>query len=425
MSDQTLLVLLGGHRIGELRQASNGRRQFVYDKEYRSRPDSTPLSLSMPLVASTHDDGPVDAFLWGILPDNPDVLRRWGRQFGASDRNPFALLSHVGEDCAGAVQFVRPDRLEAFDESEPVEWLTTEEIASKLRELRGDPTAWHMSTATGQFSLAGAQPKIALFRSGPRWGVPQGRTPTTHIIKPAITHFDDHDLNEHLCLRIARRAGLIAARSSIEAFDDERAVVIERYDRAYRDGAWIRIHQEDFCQALGLLPDAKYESDDGPSARRAVQLLRDELPRDASEPAVQKFLDALILNWLLAGTDAHAKNYSLLLSGRAVRLAPLYDVASVLPYDFHLPSTTMAMKIGGEYKLGIIERRHWERLAEEIDVPASTVLSRVVALAAALPMAIEQECSRDEVIALGSGLPSRLVAAAEAWIARCLRALGL
>lgn len=164
---------------------------------------------------------------------------------------------------------------------------------------------------------------------------PSGRTAaaTSHILKPALEGFDDHDLNEHLCLSAARRAGLMAANTRIASFDDQTAIVTERYDRVAQPNGWLRrIHQEDLCQALGLPPELKYQSEGGPTPRAIVDLLRQVLPGVAADDAVLRFLDALVLNWLICGTDAHAKNYSLLLAGRQVRLAPLYDVASALPY---------------------------------------------------------------------------------------------
>lgn len=423
MTERRLMVLLGGDSIGAVDQGRDGSLAFTYDDGYRFRREATPLSVSMPLARAQHVDETVRPFLWGILPDNPDVLRRWGREHQVSDRNPFALLSVVGEDCAGAVQFVRPERLEALAGPEPVEWLAPDDIAAKIHELRSDPTAWQVSTATGQFSLAGAQPKVALHKDGGRWGVPRGRTPTTHILKPAVSGFDDHDLNEHLCLRLARAVGLTAAHSAIEAFGDERAVVIERYDRTRAGGPWRRVHQEDLCQALGLPPDQKYEAEGGPSVGDVVTLFQAVMPAPAAHRAVSEFVDAIILNWLIAGTDAHAKNYSILLSGSDVRFAPLYDLASFLPYEAHIPKLKLAMRIGGEYRLGIIERRHWERLAAEVGIDPPSLMDRIFGLADAVPDAIEQVAGEAEVVGLHTALPGRLAAGIRSWVDHCRQAL--
>jgi serine/threonine-protein kinase HipA len=161
-------------------------------------------------------------------------------------------------------------------------------------------------TFTGQFSLAGAQAKTALVRSGERWGVPSGSTPTTHVLKPAVAGLDDGDVSEHLCLDAARRAGLTAARTAVSRFDDETAVVVTRYDPLERDGSIVRVHQEDLCQALSVPPDGKYENEGGPGVERVATLLRDAMPARESGTAVRRFADALIWNWLIAGTDAFA-----------------------------------------------------------------------------------------------------------------------
>lgn len=144
-------------------------------------------------------------------------------------------------------------------------------------------------------------------------------------MKPAIGGLDDFDINEHLCLAAARRMGLIAAKTSIRTFEAERALVVERFDRIIEDsGAVVRVHQEDLCQALSVHPDRKYEVDGGPGAEQLGRLIREV----AGDRDVARFFDALVYSWLVLATDGHAKNYSLLLSGHQVRLAPLYDVAS-------------------------------------------------------------------------------------------------
>ena len=201
-----LVALLAGNEIGRVRNDARGRLTFVYDNNWRGTRGAYPLSLSMPLAAEEHGPAVVQAFLWGLLPDNERVLDRWAKKFQVSARNVFALISHVGEDCAGAIQFVRPDRLEALKsgKGDIVEWLDEPAIAKRLQTLREDHAAWRLPRDTGQFSLAGAQPKTALLLQKGRWGVPSGRIPTTHILKPPTGHFDGHAENEHLCLLLAR-----------------------------------------------------------------------------------------------------------------------------------------------------------------------------------------------------------------------------
>jgi serine/threonine-protein kinase HipA len=346
----SLLVALDDVIAGTLERLPGGRLRFEYTAEYQERPGATPLSLSMPLQIRSHPDRVVTPWLWGLLPDNNAVLARWARQFHVSSSSPFSLLAtQIGQDCAGAVRFAPTEDIDrVLARPGGVTWLTENEVAQRLRDLRDDGTSWLGRSFTGQFSLAGAQAKTALLLKDGRWAVPSGSAATTHILKPAVVGFNDHDLNEHLCLDAARRAGLVAVRTKLIGFGDESALVVDRYDRREVEGEIIRIHQEDLCQALGISPSRKYQNEGGPGPADLAKLFRSTMPPRIADDAVWRFADALIWNWLIAGTDAHAKNYSLLLAEDQVRLAPLYDVASSLPYGNHERKLTFAMKIGGE-----------------------------------------------------------------------------
>ncbi len=304
-----------------------------------------------------------------------------------------------------------------------VTWLGEAEVAGRLRDLRRDSTAWLGRSFTGQFSLAGAQAKTALLYRDGRWGLPSGAMATTHILKPAVAGFDDHDLNEHLCLEAARRAGLLAARSWIATFEDQNAVVVERYDRRVIGEEVVRVHQEDLCQALGIPPRAKYQNQGGPSPGTIAALFRRSLPSAAAVDAVARFADALVWNWLIAGTDAHAKNYSLLLSGPEVRLAPLYDIASALPYGTHERRLRLAMKVGGEYAVHP-NRNTWPLAAQELGIDADRLEARVRELAAAAPDAFADAAATAQVVALGRPTPARLVDLAAERSRRCAALVG-
>jgi serine/threonine-protein kinase HipA len=379
-----LVALVENREMGRVRRDRNGRLSFAYSEDWRTAADAFPLSLSMPLALGEHGHAKIDPYLWGLLPDNEQVLDKWGRKFHVSARNAFGLIAHVGEDAPGAVQFVRADRVDALRRASPadIDWLTEAMIAERLRALRADHGAWRLPRDTGQFSLAGAQPKTALLFLNGRWGLPSGRMPTTHILKPPTGEFDGHAENEHFCLELARALGFAVPNSRVMRFEDQIAIVIERYDRVQvARAAFQRIHQEDICQALAIPPTRKYESEGGPGVRQSVELLRTYSTK--SEEDIETFLDAVALNWLIAGTDAHAKNYAVLIgAGGSVRLAPLYDLASVLPYpDFDLRRVRMAMKIGGEYRLHDIGLRQWQKLAKDVRRDADSVIARVGALA--------------------------------------------
>lgn len=421
-----LCVLLDGVVAGTLSRLTNGRLHFEYEAAYQMRKGPTPLSLSMPAQERSHGHTTVSAWLWGLLPDNRDVLRRWAREFGVSEVSPFPLLATpIGEDCAGGVQFVPPSRLETLaTDPGSVAWLTETDLATRLRQLRADTTAWRGDGVTereprfvGQFSLAGAQAKTALlFRDG-RWGVPSGRIPTTHILKPPIEGFHDQDLNEHLCLDAASRAGLIAAETRVLTFGDETAVVVTRYDRRSGDTEVTRIHQEDLCQALGVPPDHKYQVDGGPGPAEIARLLRAAMPEQAAEANVRRFVDALIWNWIIGGTDAHAKNYSVLLAGRQVRLAPLYDVTSTLPYE-NERHVRLAMKVGDGYDL-VSYRNPWPLTAARVGIDPDWTTARAVELCGRAPDAFAEAISAPDVDALGRSSPRRLADLVERRAKRC------
>lgn len=415
----TLLVVLEDAVAGTLSRARSGRLNFDYDEEYRARANATALSLSMPLQMASHGDRVVTPWLWGLLPDNEAVLRRWARHFHVSASSPFSLLSTpVGEDCAGAVRFVAPAGLDrALGLPGKVAWLSDEQVAERLRELREDSTDWLGRSFTGQFSLAGAQAKTALFFKDGGWGVPSGSTPTTHILKPAVAGLDDHDLNEHLCLDAARRCGLTAVRTEIARFVDETAVVVARYDRVTGDGVR-RVHQEDLCQALGVPPIRKYQNEGGPGVASVGKLLREVMAPDIAEDAVWRFADALIWNWLIAGTDAHAKNYSLLLAGNQIRLAPLYDIASALPYGTHERKLRFAMKLGGDYRVYPRHNR-WPAVARDLGLDREALITRVHELTDVVSDAFADAAKARDVVALKRELPGRLLDLLSDRVLRC------
>ncbi|QCB92775.1 type II toxin-antitoxin system HipA family toxin [Cellulomonas shaoxiangyii] len=388
--ERHLDVLLYGRVIGHVTQSHSGRHTFTYDAQYAGDVDATPLSLSMPLAPASYPGRRIDPFMAGLLPDSEEVRERWARLFDVSAVNYFALLEHMGLDCAGAVQFVgarddedlaRPGRLEPVSDAD---------IAARLRDLRSDDSAW---TVPGErWSLAGAQGKFTLARDAQgRWCEPVGDAPSTHIIKPGVPGYRDQALNEHVCLTAVGACGLRAVSTTYTHFDDEPALVVGRYDRRRTaDGSVTRIHQEDMCQALSVHPRRKYEASRGPSAADVAQLLR-EVATDP-ERDVLELVQAVIVNYLIGAPDAHAKNYSVLLAGPQVRFAPLYDIASALPYDARRADseiTASAMSIGGRRTFGTVEPRHWDRFADGCRVPRDLVRGEVRRLAGQLPGALE------------------------------------
>lgn len=430
--------MMGDRLLGVLVQtADTGRLELRYDDAYLSDESATPLSISMPKAPLTYRDRALRPFLLGLLPDNDRILQRWGARFGVSWHNPFALLAEVGEDVAGAVRFIRPERLKDVSEGS-VEWLDDKTMERLLRQVRLDPGGWVESEDDrGRFSLAGAQSKIALLREDGRWGLPNGRLATTHILKVADGRFADQETVEFVTMRAARLVGLPVARVELTRFGEEVALVVERYDRLRDEfGRVERIHQEDLCQALGVLPDVKYEREGGPGVEAVVRLLRQNLGNHA-DAAVERFIDALIFNWLVAGTDAHAKNYALLLHGPLAELAPLYDLTSNLPYqepaseherDSRLVADRsgmkMAMSIGGENTLRGVGRPEWQRLCSQISVDLDRVMGRIDEMSSQLPDAVAVAAAEATVVAASASI-TMLVDRAATHVAAMRRAVGL
>lgn len=375
-----LQVLLHDQRIGVVAQAPSGRLAFVYDEAWRHGPWQMPLSLSMPLALATHGHAVVSAFLWNLLPDNEQVLHRWGQRFQCPARNPVALLAAVGEDCVGAVRFLPDETVASRSAHDAVVWLDEREIGRRLRELRRDAAAGRRVGDPGRFTLPGTQAKTALHWDGARWGVPAGRVPTTPILKAPLPGLDGHAENEHFCLRLARELGLNAATTHVHAFEGEKALVVERYDRfRTATGEVVRAHREDFCQVLGVPPHQKYEPDGGPGVATIIKDILSQSSEDDEDK--RRFVAALAFTVLIGGTDAHAKNFSMLLGAeRDVRLAPLYDVASRLPHlgpghlEAQLQKVRTPMRIAGKNRLGGIMPGPWERMAARVGLDPDAVL---------------------------------------------------
>ncbi len=400
-----LNVELYGAVIGMAVQDDFGRHSFTYDDGYAADASRPPLSLSMPTSRARFRGKFITPFMWGLLPDNSEVRARWAKDFGVSAENPFALLGHIGRDCAGAVEFVAGDLLDSIAGTSP---LSDEQIGQRLRALALDPLGWQVSGE--RWSLAGAQSKFTLARlpSG-TWCETAGGEPSTHIIKPGIGEYRDQALVEHLSMQAARAVGLRAAKTEFREFDGEPALVVTRFDRRRaRDGSIVRVHQEDMCQALAVYPRKKYEASGGPTAARIARLLRDN--STDGEADVWEFTQALVFNYLIGAPDAHAKNYSIMHAPGLTRITPLYDVASALPYDAVGDSEIdqAAMSIGGRRMFGTVHGRHWDRLAKGLGVDSGRLRDEIRRQAEAIPPAFEALLDQAEASELSDRLMPRL-----------------
>lgn len=360
----TLRVYMDGVLCGVVTQSAAGDVRFVYDEAYRSAAGATPLSLSMPLVLAEHRKRVVVPYLEGLLTDNLAARRAIAQRFDVNPQNPVAIVAHVGTDVAGALQFTTTDEPPP-DASEPragVRSLSAAEVEAVLLdavERYRDGRAGSVSSDVGRFSLAGAQPKVALCRDGAAgWATPLGSTPSTHILKPVTGEFRRLDVVEHLTMRAAALMGATVAASTLETIGSFRVFVSTRYDRERVAGRWRRLHQEDLGQALAVHPSKKYQRDDGgPGVGEVARLLRGLPVRDDREQVAWSFFEGLMVNTVLRCTDAHIKNYSVLLEGSRVRLAPLYDLATFAPHAAPGQVVRSAMRIGGEFRFDAIGER--------------------------------------------------------------------
>lgn len=383
MTGTRLVVVLYGRVAGVIERVG-GSLTFTYDEDYRTLPAATPLSLSMPLSGARYTNRYVEAHLRGLLPDNDDVRRRWARHFGLRDRDTFGLIAATGRDAPGGALFI-PEELYPTSLGEgSVTPVSEAAIAERLRRLREDDTDW---LSDGEhWSLAGAQGKFTLRALEDGWGIAHGAEPSTHIVKPGIATIPGQALIEHVSMLATAAMGLPVASTRYLEFEDQQAIVVTRFDRRERDSRWERIHQEDLCQALGLDPSRKYESDRGPGVARIASMLR-----DASGPAAgDEFGRAVVANYLLGAPDAHAKNYSVLLAGSAVQFAALYDVASGLTVARagRLRFPRAAMSLGGERGFGDVRGRNWNRFAKALGVPHDRVREWVFTFADHAPSAV-------------------------------------
>ncbi|AXE39702.1 type II toxin-antitoxin system HipA family toxin [Acidipropionibacterium virtanenii] len=359
-------VYLNSRLTGRLNRDTDGSVSF----DYVDSTDPTPLSLSMPKGASHHSPDVTMPWLDNLLPDNDEVRRRWATEFGERRATPFNLLRHMGADCAGAVQVVPAGEIPGQDGA--LTGPSETEIASHIRTLRADDAAWDFEERGGRWSLGGQQGKFALARMEDGWFLPSGRAASTHIVKVGIAAVPDSDIAEFVTMRTAALLGLPVPTVEYAQFGDQAVLVAERFDRLKMNEDVRRLHQEDLCQAMGLWRSSKYQSDGGPSSSDVVEFLERTLdPRDRDR-GIHDFARALVFNWILAGTDAHAKNYALLHLGSRTILAPFYDLISTAllwpAKQVHFEGR-LAMKFGGEYRLRRVDLGRCAKAASELRVP--------------------------------------------------------
>jgi serine/threonine-protein kinase HipA len=368
---QNLYVYMNGVHVGALTRESSGTLVFTYDNDWLTWEGTRPISLSMPLTEIPYKGHVVDSYFDNLLPDSDMIRKRIQARFSVPSDNCFDLLSHIGADCIGALQLLTQSKVTNIKtiQANPI---SNNAIAKLLKHYQTAPLGMDRETDF-RISIAGAQEKTALLWHQDKWRLPRGSTPTNHIIKLPIgyTKHSNIDLsdsveNEWLCLKILSAYNLPVNYARIVNFDDVKTLVVERFDRRWSEnGKWLmRLPQEDLCQALGVAPGLKYESDGGPGIQSIMNLL---LGSQNALTDRKQFMKSLFLFWVMGATDGHAKNFSIFIEPQGrYKLTPLYDVISAYPIaakrQLEWQALKMAMSLKGKsrhYLWNNVQIRHW------------------------------------------------------------------
>lgn len=396
-----LNVYLNARLVGQLRRETTGAIEFQYDPAWLEWEHCFAVSNSLPLREDRYVGDPVIAVFDNLLPDNDEIRRRVAARASAHGTDAYSLLTAIGRDCVGALQFL-PEGVEPGKAGEVNgEAVSASRVAEILSRLESAPLGIGEDEEF-RISLAGVQEKTALLYMNDKWHIPHGTTATTHIIKPQIGRRSDVDLpqsveNEHLCMQILDALGVPVAATRIEDFDDQRALVVERFDRRWtEDGRLLRLPQEDCCQALSVPPALKYESDGGPGIVDILEFLKgsDEPQKDQT-----LFMKTQIAFWLIAATDGHAKNFSVYLyPGSGFALTPLYDVMSTQPLldagQLRRNHMRLAMSAGKNrhYRVHDILPRHFVQSGSRAGLSETLIAQTMDELSTQMPDAIDKAC---------------------------------
>ncbi|MEI8039128.1 MAG: type II toxin-antitoxin system HipA family toxin [Verrucomicrobiota bacterium] len=382
-----LAVYLDGGRVGIL--ADSDEPVFVYDAAWLAGGTPQPLSRQLPLQSDPFTGRVVRGFFAGLLPE-AEPRDRIASILGISATNDFALLERIGGECAGAVSLL-PENMPPPQASGRLRWLDEPALAAIIEELPQRPL---MAGEEGiRLSLAGAQIKLPVVLAAdspeaePRIALPLDGTPSTHIIKPEPARFPGLATNEAWCLALARQLGLDSAQAWSRTIGTTPCLIVKRYDRQATDGnPPRRLHQEDFCQAMGFSPARKYQQEGGPSLRDCFALIRDW----SSAPVLDiiRLLDAVIFAALTGNADAHAKNFSFLYDGDTRRVAPLYDQVCTLAWPEL--SKSLSMKIGSAGSLAEVSPEHFKQLSADARLGWPMVRERLINLSSKMAEAIRR-----------------------------------
>ncbi|EKY4113582.1 TPA: type II toxin-antitoxin system HipA family toxin [Pseudomonas aeruginosa] len=362
--------------VGEL-TFEGGHLQFAYSQAWLDDPKAVPLSVSLPLRPEPFMEKACRPFFAGLLPEGA-IRKALAQQLRVSEGNDFAVLESIGGECAGAVSLAAMgDVAEPIPVPEPaVRWLSEAELEKVISDLPMRPM---LAGEDGiRLSLAGAQNKLPVVLEHGKIGVPENGHPSTHILKPAISSLEGSVINEAFCLDLAAACGIRAAKVQMGRAGEAEYLLVERYDREILENGQVRrLHQEDFCQAMGVSSELKYQNEGGPGLRACFDLVRKHTRPSAIH--LLALLNYVSFSVMVGNNDAHGKNYSLLQTSRDPVLAPLYDVLCTSVYE--RLSDKMAMKIGSKYKFTEVQDRHWATFVSDAGLSFANARKIVIALA--------------------------------------------
>lgn len=412
-----LFVFMNGEKVGLLSRAPSGKLEFRYEESWLRSKAGRPLSLSMPMAAQIYSGDVVENYFDNLLPDSQPIRNRIQKRFGARSNRGFDLLWHVGRDCVGAIQLF-PEDIPVDGQKIESEPLSDEAIANTLKNYRTMPLGMREDKEF-RISLAGAQEKTAFLRLNNEWRLPLGTTPTSHIFKLPIGRIEHSNVdlsdsveNEWLCHAILKAYGLAVAPAEMMTFDGIKVLVVERFDRRWStDKTWlIRLPQEDMCQALGIPPALKYESDGGAGVEQIMKLLLGSI---YSLEDRRTFMTQVFLFWVMGAIDGHAKNFSISLRpGGAFQLTPAYDVISAYPLvakgQIERKTMSMAMSLKGKRRHYLWEHmfhRHWLSTAKLCNFPEDEMVHVIERILGEMDQVVDKVSN-----ALPAGFPEDIAA---------------
>ncbi|MCZ4093571.1 type II toxin-antitoxin system HipA family toxin [Sinorhizobium psoraleae] len=377
MTARVLNVWWDGRIVGQFTQDRHGDIGFAYAEAWLDDESTLPLSASLPKRPERFSRRECRPFFGGLLPEENQRLIA-AQALGVSPANDFALLDRLGGDVAGALQLLPEDQEPIATGPIADQQPTPLDDAGIVRVLDALPMRPLLAGEEGlRLSLAGAQSKVPVVLIDGQIALPLPGRATTHILKPPIARFPGTTENEAFVMKLGATIGLDVAPVEPRSAEGRSFLLVKRFDRV-RDASGIvrRIHQEDFCQALGVPPETKYASEGGPTFKDCFELLRRVSARPATD--VLKLVDAAIFNLIVGNADAHGKNFSFLYDEQGPRMAPLYDLLSTVAYPDLSPK--MAMRIGKRATLVEMDADGWQAFAKEAGVGLPLVRRRITDL---------------------------------------------